>query len=298
MTGWLARMAALQLSPAVVMAESELVPLLPGHVVMLASDDQLVLRREGSATLVMPAADPALALDMMLGSAVEVAGANLSVYAAADDWPRHAQAVEALRGRVASYNVQLEAGGVLALYARELPQARPINLLQGAFRPDQSATRGWERWRSVAVALLALVLLHMAGSWWKLRGLNGELAQLDKSMASLSGSVFPGQPPPADPRRQFERRLAQIASGAADKGELLPMLAALAASQQNIPAAKLESINFRSGSMQLRVGAPDASTLEQFSQALRAGGYAVEILSGQSQGEGYTGQITVKVQGS
>jgi type II secretion system protein L len=266
---------------------------------MVVSEDQLVLRRETGAPLVMPAADPALALEFMLGSAVDVAAAHLAVYASADEWPRHAPGIEALRERVASFTVQLESGGLLALYGRELAQARPINLLQGAFRGNQSVAGGWERWRGVAIALLALALLHMAGSWWQLRGLNDESEQLDKSMASLWSSVFPGQPPAADPRRQFERRLAQIAGGAADKGELLPMLAAIAAALQNTPAAQLESINFRSGSMQLRVAAPNATTLEQFSQSLRGGGYAAEILSGQSQGEGgYAGQIAVKVQGS
>jgi general secretion pathway protein L len=298
MSQWLARVASLQLVPTRVMAESELLPVLPGHVTMLADEDQLVLRRGGGAPLLMPAADPAFALEMLLGSPNELAGVNLAVYASADDWPRHAAAIEPLRERVASYNVQLESGGLPALYARALPQGKSINLLQGAFRPDQSSAGGWERWRGVAVALLALVLLDAAGSWWQMRGLRAESDQLDRSMANLFSSVFPGQQPAADPRRQFEARLAQIAGGAADKGELLPMLAALAAAQQNTPVAKLESISFRSGSMQLRVGAPDASTLEQFSQSLRAGGYNVEILSAQSQGEAYSGQIAVKVQGS
>jgi type II secretion system protein L len=220
------------------------------------------------------------------------------VYASADEWPRYAAAIEALRARVASCNVQLESGGLLALYARQLSQSKSINLLQGAFRPDQSRGGGFERWRGVAAALVALVLLDAAGSWWQTHGLKAESEQLDKSMANLFSSVFPGQQPATDPRRQFERRLAQIAGGATERGELLPMLAALAAAQQNTPVAKLESINFRSGSMNLRVGAPDASTLEQFSQSLRAGGYKVEILSGQSQGDTYSGQIAVKVQGT
>lgn len=298
MAQWMARMSGLQLVPARVISESELVPVLPGHVTMVAGDDQLLLRREGSAPLLMPAADPAFALEMLLGSGEELASVNLAVYASADEWPRYAAAIEALRARVASLNVQLESGGLLAMYARQLPQSKTINLLQGAFRPDQSRGAGLERWRGVAAALLALVLLDAAGSWWQARGLQAESAQLEKSMANLFSSVFPGQQPAADPRRQFERRLAQIAGGATEKGELLPMLAALAAAQQNTPVAKLESINFRSGSMQLRVGAPDASTLEQFSQSLRAGGYNVEIQSGQSQGESYSGQIAVKVQGT
>lgn len=297
MQGWLERVSALQLSPVTVMAESDLVPQVPGHVTMVAGDDALLLRREGGAPLVMPDDDPGFALEMLVGGAAELATVNLVVHAAEADWHRHAPRIEPLRDRVASYNVQLETSGLLALYARGLPQARPVNLLQGGFRPNQSTVVAWERWRGAAVALLALLLLHMAGTWWTLHSLQSESEQLDRSMASLFDSVFPGQEPGVSPRRQFEQRLAQIAGGAADKGELLPMLAALAAAQQNVPVARLDSVNFKSGSMQLRVGAPDASTLQQYSEAMRAGGYLAEVLSGQSQEAGYTGQIAVKVQG-
>jgi type II secretion system protein L len=145
---------------------------------------------------------------------------------------------------------------------------------------------------------LALLVLHLGGSWWQLHGLNAQAGELDRSMASLFDTVFPGQQAAGDPRRKFELRLSEIAGGVAENGQLLPMLAAIAAAQQNVPVARLESVSFKSGSMQLRVGAPDASTLEQFSQALRAGGYDVEVLSGQAQGDGFSGQISVKVRGS
>jgi type II secretory pathway component PulL len=117
-------------------------------------------------------------------------------------------------------------------------------------------------------------------------------------MASIFGAAMPGQQPGANPRRQFELRLAEIANGGAQKSELLPMLAAIAAAHQNIPASKLESVAFKPGAMELDVSAPDASALETFSQSLRAGGYAAEIVSGQPQQDHYTGQITMKAKGS
>jgi len=79
---------------------------------------------------------------------------------------------------------------------------------------------------------------------------------------------------------------------------LLPLLAALAAAEQNIPAAKLESFTFKTGSMQLRLNTPDAEALESFSQALRSGGYGVETMSGQPQGDHYAGQLEVKARKS
>jgi general secretion pathway protein L len=298
MAHWLGRAAALQLTPAALYAESELVPALPGHVTMLVADDQLLLRQEGARTQVLPAADPAVALEMLLGPDVPLAGVQLMVHASQEDWKRSGAVIESLRERVASLNVQLESGGLLALYARVLAHARPINLLQGAFRPVQSDAGRWQRWRGAAIALLALLVLHGAGSGWELHRVHAEAAQLDKSMSELFGRVFPGQRPGSDPHGQFEERLREINGGAVQKGEFLPMMAALAAAQQNVPVARVDSFAYKPGSMQLSLSAPDADALEQYSQALRAGGYGVEILSGKSQGNGYSGQLSVKAGGS
>jgi type II secretion system protein L len=284
----------LQLRPQALFAESELVPALPGHVTLLLADDQLLLRQDGAPPVLLPAADPQLALEMLLGPEGDLASVNLAVYASPEEWPSHAAAIEALRDRVASFTVQLEAGGLLALYARSLAESQPVNLLQGAFRPDQTQFGGWSRWRGVAMALLALLVLHVGASWLELHRLHAESAGLDQSIAQLYGAVFPGQRPGEKPRRQFEQRLAQISGGGIQQGELLPLLAAVAAAEQNVPIAKLESLTFKTGSMQLRLSTPDAEALELFSRALRSGGYGVEIVSGQPQGDHYAGQLDVK----
>jgi type II secretion system protein L len=223
---------------------------------------------------------------------------NLSVYASAEQWPAHEAAIEALRDRVGSYQVQLEAGGLLALYARNIGAAQPVNLLQGAYKPAQTQLGGWMRWRAAAMALAALLLVHLTASWLELHRLRGESAKLNQSIAKIYSTVFPGQRPGAEPRRQFEQRLAQIGGAGVQQGELLPLLAALAAAEQNVPIAKLESFSFKTGSMQLRLHTPDAEALELFSQALRAGGYGVEILSGQPQGDHYAGQLEIKARKS
>jgi general secretion pathway protein L len=298
MQQWLARAAALQLQPDALFNEAELAPVLPGHVTMLLAEDQLLLRQEGGQPLLMPAADPLLALEMLLGAEADLGVVNLAIHASPDEWPRHAALLESLRDRVASFNVQLEAGGLLALYSRALVETQPINLLQGAFRAQQSQLIDWPRWRGVAIALLALLVLHAVATGWELHRLRAESARLDQPMASLFSSVFPGQQPGPDPRRQFQKRLTEIAGGPGQQGEMLPLLAAIAAAGQNVPIAKLESLTFKPGSMQLRLSAPDAQALELFSQAVRAGGYEVEIISGQIQGDHYSGQLQVKARGS
>lgn len=298
MQQWLAQAAELQLLPRAVFAESDLAPLLPGHVTMLITGEQLLMRNDAARPVLLPAADPALALDMLLGPDADPGTVHLVVHASPEDWPGHAAAIERLRDRVASFRVQLSSGGLLALFAQGLAQSAPVNLLQGEFRPQQSERISWHKWRGAAALALVLLVIHAGASWWSLRQLRAESARLDDEIAQLYSAIFPGQAPGADPRRTLEQRLQALAGESGRQGELLAMLAAVAAARQNVPVRPLQSLTFRPGSLQLRLEAPDATTLEQFNQALRAGGYTASLTSGGPRGATYEGLVEIKAPGT
>lgn len=293
MQQWLDQATAMQLLPRAMFAESDLSPVLPGHVTLVVAEDQLLVRNDTARPLLFPAADPLLALELLLGADADLSVVNLVVHASPEDWQRHGTKIEALREHVASYRAQLSGGGLLALYAQGLAQAQPVNLMQGAFRPQQSRRTGWLPWRGAALLALALLLLHGLGSWWQLRQLRRTSLDLDQQITQLYGSIFPGQQPGSAPRRALEKRLAALAGGG-PRGDLLPLLAAVSAARQNVPGAELLSLSFKPGVLQLKLAAPDASTLQQFTQALRAGGYAAEVTGGTPRGAKYEGQIELK----
>lgn len=293
---WLRQAGELGLTPQAAFADSELMPAFPGQVTAVLVDDQLVLRSDAARTAVLPAADPQLALEMFLTSATELSSVHLSVYASASDWKRYGPQVEALRDRLASLKVQLSAGGVLALAARALPQSTAINLLQGAFRPKSARTSQWRKWRLVAVLAGALLLLHVLAQAWQLRQMHKSEQSLDQGIGSIYALAFPGQPAGGDARRRMEQRVSGLAGDANQPGELMHVLAALAAARQNVPVVQLESLSFRRGIAQLKLGAPDASTLSQFGQALQAGGYTAQVISGAARGAAYEGQIEARSQ--
>lgn len=296
MQEWLARATELQLIPHAVFAESDLAPVLPGHVTMVVAEDQLMLRNDLSRPLLLPAGDPALALEMLLGTA-DFSSVNLAIYSTPQDWQTHGDSVEALRERVASFNVQLSAGGLLALFAQGLAHASPINLLQGGFRPQRSTGAAWQQWRWVAALAGALFLLHALGSFWQLHQVNAASEKTHKDMVQLYNAVYPGQSPGAQPRRAMQKRLEAL-SGGGQQGELMPLLAAVAAAKQNVAVASLQSATFEKGALKLRVSAPDAATIEQFGQALRAGGYTAKVTSSSMRDDKYEGQLEVKGAGT
>jgi general secretion pathway protein L len=298
MQEWLARAAALAVRPRALFAESDLAPLVPGHVTLLLADEQLILRHDRGRPVAFPADDAQLALATLLGPDADLREVNLLVYASPEDWPRHEAALEALRAQVASMRVQLFTSGLLGLYAQGIAGSAPVNLLQGAFKPQSPAANHWQRWRVAALLLLGLLALHSAGSLWELRQAGKEAARLDEEIERVYASIFPGQKPGPAPRRAIEARLQAVTGGASQRGDLMPLLAAVAAARQNVPAARLDALNFRPGSVQLKLAAPDAATLEQFSQAVRAAGYGANVASGQHGADGFAGQIDVTETGS
>lgn len=291
---WLEQAAALSLYPRALFSEADLAPQLPGHVTLWLAGEQMILRAEGMRPVPFPADDPELALTTVLGPEADLAQVNLAVFASPEEWARHQGTIEQLRDRVASLTVQLSVAGPLALLAQGVAASAPVNLLQGPFKPQARGENQWRRWRTAAALLLFLLLLHGAGAMWELRQLRKASAQLDESIARVYGTIFPGQKPGPSVRRSLEARLKAITSGGSPAGELMPLLAAVAAARQNVPVARLDGLNFKPGGLQLDITAPDAATLEQFSQALRAGGYVAEVSRGNQSEGGFKGQIDMK----
>jgi general secretion pathway protein L len=291
MAQWMAQAASLSVTPRALYAESDLAPLLPGHVTMVIAADELVLRNDRARPVSFPVDDPELALTTLLGPEADLAAVNLAVYVSPDDWPRVQAAVEALRDRVASLKVQLFTSGLIGLYAQGISGSAPVNLLQGAFKVQPKGANAWLRWRAAAALLAGLLVLHAGGTLWELRKSSQQAAVLDEEIARVYGTIFPGQSPGPGLRRALEGRLKAAAGAGSPRGELTSLLAALAAAHQNVPVARLDSMSFKPGALQLKLSAPDAATLEQFSQALRAGGYGASVVSGGQTEGGFEGQI-------
>ena len=298
MQQWLARAGELQLLPRAMFSENDLVPALPGHVSIVLVDDQLLMRNETGIPVLMPAADPALALEMLLGPEGDIAAAQLAIHASPEDWARHSDSIERLRDRVASFKVQLGNDGLLSLFASGLATARPINLLQGAFRPQTARHGDWRQWRGAAAAALALLALQLGSSWWEARQLRHASDEMNQTIRHTYEAIFPGQKPGADPMRTLEKRLKELSGSSSQRGDLLYMLAAVAAARENVPVTTLQSLTYKTGALTIKLSGPDATALEEFSQALRAGDYEASLTTGSQQDDSFEGQIEMELQGT
>lgn len=293
---WLTLLRSGGIEPEAVYADSELLPQNPGQAVALLEEDAVFVRPPGGSPVTLPADALGEALVIAQSGADTASGARgLILYTGAAEWQRHSAQVEAARPHFDGIKVQLLTGGPLALFAQQLPQGNAINLLQGSYAPTSSRAVGLRAWRIAAMLLAALFLLHVVGKAAELTLLKKREHQLDVSIRDTFHSAMPGDASAQDARRRMEQRLL-AARGAG--GGLLPALQALAQARDSVPGTNVQSLNFHTGTLEMKLAAPDAASLDKVSQALRNNGWQADLTGGGNTAAGYEGLIQVRSSGT
>jgi general secretion pathway protein L len=286
---WLARLAAAGLRPELLCTDAALMPRVAGHTVALLEGDTLSFsdgEQDERLTLAAPPGGFAGALAVALGD--ELATTQLLLHATQADWRRRSSEVEAARSTLGGLKVQLLAAGPLPWLAAQLPHARPLNLLQGAYKPRTALGAGWSRWRLAAALAGALVLLHAGSRLYSLWSLGRTERELDTQIAALAGPWLPAGG--GSVRAALEPRLLGAQSQGGRSG-LLAALQALAQAMNGVPGARVRALDFHDGALQLKLRAGDAQSLDRINQSLRAAGWQAQLTSGAAEGDAYEGNI-------
>jgi len=295
---WLTLLRSNGIEPDSVYADSELLPQNPGQAVALLEEDAVFVRPPGGSPVTLPAdaLGEALVIAQSGADTTATGARGLILYTGAAEWQRHSAQVEAARPRFDGIKVQLLTGGPLALFAQQLPQGNAINLLQGNYAPTSSRAVGLRAWRVAAMLLAALFLLHVVGKAAELTLLKKREHQLDVSIRDTFQTAMPGRDASSqDARRRMEQRLL-AARGAG--GGLLPALQALAQARDGVPGTNVQSLNFHTGTLEMKLAAPDAASLDKLSQSLRSNGWQADLTGGGNTAAGYEGLIQVRSNGT
>jgi len=294
---WLATLRAAGIEPDAIYADSELLPANPGQAVALLEADTVSVRPPGGTPVTLPGDALAEALEIARAGAESggTGGRGLILYTGAPEWQHHSAQVEAARPYFDGIKVQLLAGGPLALYAQQLPTSTAINLLQGDYVPVSSRGTGLKAWRVAAILLAGLIGLHVIGKAAELQLLKRHEHQLDASIREAFRSSMHTEASAAEARRLMEKRLAG-ARGAG--GGLLPALQALVQARDSAPGTSVQSLNFHGGALEMKLSAPDATSLDRVSQSLRNNGWQADLMGGTNSGSAYEGRIQMHSSGS
>jgi len=299
---WLAELTAAGLAPQAIYSEATLLPGMPGQLIGLLEGDTLILRPAEGPPLVMPALAIGAAFDMALAAQVsQVAGLEppplgLLMYAAHEEWQAHQQEIDALRERFTNVKVQLLNSGTLSLLAPAAASGDAVNLLQGALAVASPMKQSWRAWRVAAVLAGTLLCLHIGVRYYELSKLRKAEAALDSSIEDAFRAAMPGQQNAINARKRVEQRVVQL-RGSGSGGALLPALLAVATARNVSPTAVIEGFRFQDGSLELRLNAPDAASVDAIGQQLRAAGWQTE-LGGSASGEGYSGRLQIRKAGA
>jgi type II secretion system protein L len=145
------------------------------------------------------------------------------------------------------------------------------------------------------ILLAALIGLHFVGKAAEWQLLKKRENQVDASIRDTFRSAMQGEANSADARRRMEQRLA-AARGAG--GGLLPALQALAQARSAVPDMSVQGLNFHDGSLEMKLSAHDAASLDRLSQAFRNDGWHADLTSGSNAASGYEGRIQVRASGT
>jgi general secretion pathway protein L len=298
---WLAQLRAAGIEPQAIYSEATLLPAMPGQLIGLLDGDTLVLRAGEGVPLVMPALAITTGFEMALATQVsQVAGLEppplgLLLYARHEDWQVHQAEVDALRDRFTGVKVQLLNSGSLNVLAPAAASGDAINLLQGTLAVSSPLKQNWKSWRLAAVLAGSLLCLHVGARYFELNRLNKAEATLDASISDAFRAAMPGQQNSINARKRIELRVVQLRGSGG--GTLLPALSAVAIARNASPSATIEGFSFQDGSLELRLTAPDAASVDAIGQQLRASGWQTQ-LGGSASGDSYRGQLRIRKAGA
>jgi general secretion pathway protein L len=299
----LAELRGAGLNPQAIYSESSLLPAMPGQLIALLDGDRLILRTADAPPLVLPALSIAEAFEMALSAqtsavaGLEPAPLGLLLYAGHEEWEAHQFAVDQFRDRFTGVKVQLLPSGPLSVLAPAAAAGDAINLLQGALAVESSLDQGWRSWRIAAALAASLLCLHLGGRWFELNRLHKTEASLDAGIEQAFRAAMPGQQNATNARRRVEQRVGQLHSGGGG-GALLPALSAIANARGASPETTVEAINFRDGTLDLRVLAPNAASLDAIGQQLRSAAWQADVMELTASGDRYRGRLQIRKAGA
>ncbi|MBT4161759.1 MAG: hypothetical protein HOE54_10670 [Gammaproteobacteria bacterium] len=175
-------------------------------------------------------------------------------------------------------------------------KASEINLLQGAYRVDESRSAGSSVWRSVALLAVCAVLLHVTiklGQGWYL-AIKAE--QFEAETTTLYKEVFPQDKNVRDFRRRWNAHLGRKGSSETTFIKLFSQ----SAGGLTKAGLVLSNINFNEnrGDLILQVMGKRSEELVQYAQRLSANGIEAEIGTITQEEDGVRGSIKIRSGGA
>jgi general secretion pathway protein L len=184
-------------------------------------------------------------------------------------------------------------GNVLAWYAERFGVADGPDLLQGEFRPKRRGSRSSARWRWAAGLAAAAVLAALLQAGLEQVALQKHVEARRVEMEGLLREAMPGTQRIVDPVAQLGAELTRRRGGGG--GGALPLLAKVAPLIAGSGRYTIEALDYREGTLELTVSAPDVAALDSLRASLAAlPPLRAELTSALPGSSGYEGRLRIR----
>jgi general secretion pathway protein L len=311
MDAWLEQLDDAGITANSLVADSYGLARIPGTISMLIADDYIFINDGADTELVMQGVSPgdALAAIGALDSGSERKGEHgessatqmprhVLIYCQSGDDEKYQHEWIAIRQELDSVDVKILPDGVMPRLAVTVATGAGINLLQGKYAPKREYGGVFRPWKYAAILLLALGVIGIAGKATDFYLLTKRESELRQVFNSEYQQMVPGAAEADDPVAVIDslrRRIGNVETPPL----FLQSLEHLSRAIQQNRTAKIQAISFRAGVVDLRVSAPDVSTLAGVERAIgESGQFRASIQSTDQDGEQVSGRIQIQVTGS
>jgi len=312
MEAWLELLAVAGIEPVSMYSDSDAVGAVPNTTTLFVEIDSLTLRDADGSVAVTDLDSAAATLELWFRSrdADEDEEApklpvNMLVYVTEEAHanPATGELISSLQPRVASLDLRVLGDGALPRLASQIVSQPGINLLQGRYAPRSNLTVYWPAWRVAAILLAGFAVTIIGAKILEISSLRQQAANLDTAIEQGIRYTFPEVREVRDARALLQSKLRALGRGTSggSSTEFLDTLqvVATAVTGAEVAGAKLETVNYRSGVMELRVLAPNVEALDSIQkQIAKAGTLEAEIQSANPEGTQVRGRIQIRTPGA
>ncbi len=303
--GWLTALSGVGIEPVRVVAESQGIGRIPGTMTLLVDGATLMFNDGEDTDFVMQDVKPSdvLVAAGKLGDDHDAESdpekGHLVVFCDAESEARFEHDWIALRHELASVDITVFRDGALPKLAATVATGGGINLLQGKFGRTPEYRAMLRPWKTAAALLLGLCIIAAGAKGVDVWRLSQERTALQQQFNAEYQLVRPGDNREILDPVNTVRSLQRGAGGTSAPPVFLQALEALGAAVSSNEDASIEAISYRAGVVDIRLVAPDVSTLDAIQQAVAANGiFEASIQSAQQVGDVIDGRIQIRETGS
>jgi general secretion pathway protein L len=304
MSRWLQRLSEVGIEAAIVVAENQGLAKIPGTMSVLIDNATVMFNDGADAEFSMQDVKPSDVLVMTghLGETQQEDGDN-STHLVAFCTPEEEEKLShdwiALRNELHSVDVNVLPDGVLPKLAVTVAAGHGINLLQGRYGKKTEYGRLLRPWKVAALLMLALAFVAVAMKGVAYYQLTGDEADLRAQFNAEYRLLRPADTREiVDPVATVESLLRGAGTSSAPQ-VFLPSLHELGAAIAANAGAKIETITYRAGVIDLRLTTPDVATLDNIQKAVSASGrFQASIQSTVQVADKINGVIKIREAGS